>query len=96
MLFKVELDVVVPHNVDPEAFNKLKAQEKEYAQKLQRKGVLRHIWRIAGQYKAISIFDVASSEELHETLNNLPLYPFLNFRVEAIIRHPSSIHEDDR
>ena len=96
MLFKVEMDVVVPHDVDAEEFEATKQREKQYAQALQQSGKWRHLWRIVGQYKNISIFDVESSQELHDLLMGLPLYPYMNVRVEALCRHPSSIHDDDR
>lgn len=96
MLFQVEMDVQVPHDVDPEAFEILKAKEKAYAQNLQEKGVWRHLWRIIGQYKNTSIFDVTSNEELHNTLMGLPLYPYLELKITPLCRHPSSIHDDDR
>lgn len=95
MLFQVEMEVVVPADVDQAAFEALKAQEKAYAQDLQARKVWRHLWRIAGQYKNISIFDVKSNDELHETLMNLPLYPYLELKITALCRHPSSIHDDD-
>lgn len=96
MLFKVEMDVVVPHDVNPKDFDALKAKEKAFAKDLQEKGVWRHLWRIAGQYQNVSIFDVASIDELHNTLMSLPLYPYMNISVVALCRHPSSIHQDDR
>jgi muconolactone D-isomerase len=49
-----------------------------------------------GQYANVSLFDVASHEELHDILLTLPLYPFLDLQVMALCRHPSSIYEDDR
>lgn len=96
MLFKVEMDVVVPQDLDEQAFNDLKAREKEFAQELQHKGVWRHLWRVVGQYKNVSIFDVESNEELHNILTSLPLFPFMTISVKALCRHPSSIHKDDR
>ena len=44
----------------------------------------------------ISIFDVESNEELHNILQGLPLYPYMNIEVMPLNRHPSSIREDDR
>ncbi|MDB4512114.1 muconolactone Delta-isomerase [Arenicella sp.] len=95
MLFKVEMDVVVPTDVDQQAFEELKGKEKAYAQSLQEKGVWRHLWRIAGQYQNVSIFDVDSVDQLHETLMSLPLYPYINLNIVALCRHPSSIRADD-
>lgn len=96
MLFKVEMDVNVPVDFDQVQFEELKAKERSLSHALQRSGKWRHIWRIVGQYANASIFDVASNAELHDILISLPLYPFMNIRVTALCRHPSSIHDDDR
>ncbi len=72
------------------------AREKERFQELQRAGIWRHIWRVVGQYSNVSIFDVASNAELHDIMISLPLYPFMDVRVTALCRHPSSLHDDDR
>lgn len=96
MLFKVEMDVNVPLDFDPARFETLKAAEKTRFQDLQRAGTWRHIWRVVGQYSNISIFDVASNAELHDILTSLPLFPFMEIRVAALCRHPSSLHDDDR
>lgn len=96
MLFKVEMDVKVPLDYDPDRFAALKQAEKERFQELQRAGTWRHIWRVVGHYSNVSIFDVASSSDLHDIMMSLPLYPFMDVRVTALCRHPSSIHDDDR
>ncbi len=96
MLFKVEMDVHIPRDIDPNDFEEIKAKEKKYAEGLQKSGKWRHLWRIVGQYKNISIFDVESSEELHNILMALPLYQYMRVRVESLCRHPSSIHTNDR
>jgi len=90
------MDVHVPQDYDPAQFERLKAAEKARFQELQRAGTWRHIWRIVGHYSNVSIFDVADNGELHHLLTSLPLYPFMDVRVTALCRHPSSIHEDDR
>ncbi|WP_416414289.1 muconolactone Delta-isomerase [Pantoea sp. App145] len=96
MLFKVEMKVEIPHDLAKDQAEKLKASEKIYSQKLQREGKWRHIWRVAGKYENVSIFDVKDNTELHEILTALPLYPFMKIAVEPLCRHPSSIHEDDK
>ncbi|TKI07906.1 muconolactone Delta-isomerase [Martelella alba] len=96
MLFKVEMKIDIPHNLDKNEVEKIKAREKAYSQQLQREGKWRHIWRIAGKYENVSIFDVKDNTELHEILTALPLYPFMTISVEPLCRHPSSIHEDDK
>ena len=92
MLYCVRMDVRVPHDVDPARFEALKSEEKARAQALQREGKWRHLWRIAGQYANISVFDVASHDELHAILSSLPLFPFMDVAVAPLARHPSAIN----
>lgn len=91
MLFHVKMDVRIPHDLDAELVEDLKAREKERAQQLQRDGRWRHLWRIAGRYANISVFDVNSAEELHELLSELPLFPYLDIEVTPLVPHPSAI-----
>lgn len=91
MLFHVRMDVRIPHDLDTEMVEDLKAREKERAQQLQRDGRWRHLWRIAGRYANISVFDVDSAEELHELLSELPLFPYLDIEVIPLVPHPSAI-----
>lgn len=94
MLFMVEMTVNAPHDVDKDAFEALKTSEKARAEVLQRAGKWRHLWRVAGRYANVSIFDVADAGELHDTMMSLPLYPFMDVRVTALCRHPSAIDAD--
>lgn len=64
--------------------------------RLQQEGTWRHLWRLAGLYANVSIFDVADNQSLHDTLVQLPLYTSTEIEVTPICRHPSSIHADDR
>jgi muconolactone D-isomerase len=91
MLYCVEMDVVVPHDVDAAKFEHLKASEKAFSQKLQHEGKWVHLWRIAGRYANISIFNVADNDELHALLSGLPLFPFMQIKVTPLARHPSAI-----
>lgn len=50
MLFHVKMTVKLPVDMDPQQAERLKAEEKEMAQRLQREGSWRHLWRIAGHY----------------------------------------------
>jgi len=96
MLFHVQMTVRLPHDMPADKADALKADEKALAQELQRKGVWRHLWRIAGQYANVSVFDVADNATLHSTLMSLPLFPYMDIEVQPLCRHTSSIHDDDR
>ena len=91
MLYCVQMDVRVPHDIDPARFERLKAEEKARAQELQRQGKWRHLWRVAGRYANVSVFDVADHDELHAVLSSLPLFPFMEIGVTPLARHPSAI-----
>jgi muconolactone D-isomerase len=94
MLYHVRMDVRVPHDLDPRRFERLKAEERARAQELQRQGRWVHLWRVAGRYANVSVFDVADHDELHAILSGLPLFPFMEVEVTPLARHPSAIGGD--
>ena len=95
MLFHVRMDVRLPPDMPTDRADALKKEEKALAQRLQEQGQWRHLWRIAGQYANVSIFDVAGNEELHTLLLSLPLYPYMQIEVMPLCRHPSSVRAND-
>jgi muconolactone D-isomerase len=46
---------------------------------------------VAGKFSNISVFDVKDPAELHEVLNSLPLYPFMEIEVTPLCKHPGSL-----
>jgi muconolactone D-isomerase len=96
MLFQVEMDVRLPYDFPAEKAEALKQTERARAQELQRAGIWRHLWRVAGRYSNVSIFDVSGPQDLHDILSSLPLFPFMDMRITPLCRHPSSVHDDDR
>lgn len=91
MLYHVRMDVLPPAHLPAAEFDALKAAEKAMAQELQRQGVWVHLWRIAGQYSNVSVFDMASHDALHALLSGLPLFPYMAIAVTPLARHPSAI-----
>jgi muconolactone D-isomerase len=91
MLFHVGINVRIPHDADPDKIKKLGAQEHERAKELQLQGKWVHLWRVAGKYANVSVFNVDSADELHEILSSLPLYPFMEIDVTALCHHPGSL-----
>jgi muconolactone D-isomerase len=96
MLFHVRMDVNLPPSMPEAEAAELKKVEKAQSQALQREGKWRHLWRIAGQYSNVSLFDVESVDELHQLVSTLPLFPYMKIEVTPLCRHPSSIRDDDR
>lgn len=95
MLFHVEMDVHLPHGMAEQDASTLKQKERDRARALQREGKWRHLWRIAGRYANVSVFDVDGPQELHDILSTLPLFPFMEIRVTPLCRHPSSVRDGD-
>lgn len=91
MLYLVRMDVKIPHDLPADVAAEIKAREKAYSQQLQHDGRLPHIWRVVGEYANYSVFDVASNDELHELLQGLPLFPYMDIQVTPLAKHPSAI-----
>ncbi|GAA4617212.1 muconolactone Delta-isomerase [Saccharopolyspora hordei] len=91
MLYHVRMDVHLPPDMDPAERDDVLTREKAYSQRLQREGRWPHLWRIAGEYANISIFDVADHDELHTLLSGLPLFPYMRIQVTPLATHPSTI-----
>lgn len=91
MLYCVQMEVKIPDSLPAERANAIKAAEKARAIEIQKSGKWPHLWRVAGRYANISVFDVDSNDELHELLSSLPLFPYMSIQVTPLARHPSAI-----
>jgi muconolactone D-isomerase len=88
-LYAVRMDVNLPGELPGR--EELLAREKAYSQDLQRSGTWLHLWRIAGQFSNLSVFDVADNDALHQTLWGLPLFPYMTIEVLPLAQHPSAL-----
>lgn len=91
MKYLVHMDVSLPVDMPAAEAAEIKATEKEYSQRLQRSGKWPEIWRVVGEYANYSVFDVDSHDELHEILQNLPLFPYMDITVVPLAKHPSDV-----
>lgn len=91
MKYLVRMDVNIPRELPADERTELVAREKEYSQQLQREGKWPEIWRVVGEYANYSIFDVNSHDELHQLLQGLPLFPFMQVHVTPLAAHPSDV-----
>jgi muconolactone D-isomerase len=91
MKYLVHMDVNLPADLPAHEAAEIKATEKAYSQELQRSGKWPEIWRVVGEYANYSIFDVDSNEELHELLQNLPLFDYMDISVVPLAKHPSDV-----
>ena len=91
MIFQVQIAIKIPHGVEKTEVQTLSAAEIEQVKQLQRAGKWLHIWRVAGKWANTSILDVESSDELHEILSSLPLFPYMEVDVVPLCRHPAAL-----
>jgi muconolactone D-isomerase len=85
------MSVRIPHDLDPDVRADLLAREKAYSQDLQRAGKWPQIWRLAGQFANLSVFDVEGPDELNTIMFGLPLFPFMTVEVMPLAKHYSDI-----
>ncbi len=91
MLYLVQMDVRIPDGADPALVERRRVEERARSQELQRSGEWRHLWRVAGRYANVSVFDVADHARLHEVLSTLPLFPWMAITVTPLTDHPSAL-----
>lgn len=90
MLFMARIVVRLPGDWPPEKLQEINQRETARSMQLVREGKLKRIFRIVGQRANFSIWEVASPEELHQTLTSLPLHPYMDVTVWPIIKHTTT------
>ena len=91
MLYLVDIQVNKSELLDPEQWEALAQAESDYGIEARRNGKQLHIWRKAGAYAAVAVWDAEDNAELHELLSGLPLFHFLDITVSPLVEHPSTI-----
>jgi muconolactone D-isomerase len=91
MLFHVRMTVSPPDDLHYMTRAELLTEEERYSWQLQEVGTCLHLWRVAGHYASIGIFDVGSAEALHDILWNHPLFSFLTLDITPLAAHPSTV-----
>jgi muconolactone D-isomerase len=66
----------------------LLAAEHRRGRELIEQGLLVRIWRLPGRFANISLYRAADATELHAAVTSLPLWPYMDVRVEALAVHP--------
>src|ERR1700730_6869001 len=89
MLFHVRILLRIPHDIPSERIEELRAREFEAGRAFQKQGKILHMWRIAGRYGNVVIFDVAAPEALHAILTSMAMFPFMDIEVMALALPPS-------
>jgi muconolactone D-isomerase len=91
MLFHVRMTVALPDDLDYLTRAELLTEEERYCRQLQEAGTWLHLWRVAGHYASIAIFDVESADTLHAIFWNHPLLTFLKLDIAPLTSYPSAV-----
>ncbi len=87
MEFLARIEQNISPDMDPDRLAQVKAAEKVRGQELVDAGKLRRIWRIPGRRAVYALYRVESTDELHEILSSLPLFPWMEIEVTALSAH---------
>lgn len=91
MHYYFEFHVTVPQGMPPEQFQMLRDEERKIVHALQATGEMRHLWRVAGQFASMGIFDVTDHDRLHVVISTLPLFPYMSVRVVPLAHHQAAL-----
>jgi muconolactone D-isomerase len=85
--FLVRIDVRTPVDMDPDRLAALQTAETARAGELVEEGLLRRIWRIPGRRSNYSLYEAQDATALHAALSSLPLFPYMEIKVQALAVH---------
>jgi muconolactone D-isomerase len=86
--FLVRVQVDLPPELPAERRQELIDAERVRGLELIEQGALRRIWRVPGRYASVALYEAADATELHALLTSLPLWPWMDMRVEPLAQHP--------
>ena len=88
MEFLVRIDVHIPPDMPPEERGRLLEREAARGRELIAAGTLVRIWRIPGRQSNWSVYRAEDATAVHAAITSLPLWPYMDVRVEALATHP--------
>ena len=91
MLFHVHIQVKLPHDLGEAARAELLAREAARGREMIAAGQIKRIWRVAGKFENISLYEVKDADELHACLTSLPAFPYLTVAVTPLCNHPLTV-----
>ena len=74
MLVMMTADLAKPESMPAEDFYEVWRQESVAALEALEAGAIKHIWKVAGEYQVIAVFEVESGDQLDDIVHNLPIW----------------------
>ncbi|MEN8040468.1 MAG: muconolactone Delta-isomerase family protein [Actinomycetota bacterium] len=87
MEFLVHIEQDISPDMDPDRLAAVKAAEGVRGQELVDAGKLRRIWRVPGRRAVKVLYEVDDTNELHDILSSMPLFPWMDIEVTALGSH---------
>lgn len=78
--FLVRMENLLPAGFPPDERARLLRAEAVRARELASAGILLRLWRVAGRRANVGIWRATTAAELHDALESLPLFPYLERR----------------
>lgn len=87
--YLVQMENRLPADFDPDERASLLRAEAARAQQLGSAGTLVRLWRVTGRRANVGIWRAPTTGALHEALESLPLFPYLDIQVIPLSVHPN-------
>jgi len=85
--FLVQIQVLLPADMDPAVKAGLVEREQARGRELKDTGTIVRMWRIPGRVANVGIWQAADATALHEAITSLPLFPWIDAQVTALATH---------
>jgi muconolactone D-isomerase len=89
MEFLVRMELTFPPDLAADELRDLRAREAEQVKVLHAEGVLHRLWRRPGRRANWGLWEAADATALHQAIESLPLFKFMDVEVEALAVHPA-------
>lgn len=76
-------------DLSADELEELMAGEREVASALTARGSITWMWRLPDTTTSLTIWDAESAETLDAHLRTLPVYPYNNVEITALVAHPA-------
>jgi muconolactone D-isomerase len=86
--FLVRIDVHLPPDMPADERKRLLELELARGRELIAEGTLARIWRIPGRQSNWSLYSAQDASAVHAAVTSLPLWPYMDVRVEPLAAHP--------
>jgi muconolactone D-isomerase len=91
MEFLVRIQVGLPVDMPAAERERLLEAEAARARELMANKNLLRIWRVPGRQANVSLYEATDATELHGIISSLPLWPWIEVRVEPLATHPLEV-----